>query len=205
MACSGFGCPNRSRPRARRRPARLRSRRDATWISGTGWLKLTAQADSCAPARRCGSSRSNPNHQGARQDHLHQLGARDSISWAGHVNYAASKGGVIQMMKSLAREMARRGIRLNGVAAIRTEINADVWSGPHAAERLLNLVPYGRLGEPEEWRGWPSGWPLIRPITSPVRPSSSTAARARFPRSRIARCLRIAWLVGAHRAAGWIT
>lgn len=76
----------------------------------------------------------------------------ETIPWAGHVNYAASKAGVMMMMKTLAQEMAHRGIRINAIApgAIRTDINADVWSDPHAARRLLNLIPYGRLGEPED-------------------------------------------------------
>jgi glucose 1-dehydrogenase len=74
------------------------------------------------------------------------------IPWAGHVNYAASKGGVMLMMKSVAQEVARFRIRVNGIApgAVRTPINADAWSTPEAYEQLMKLIPYKRIGEPEE-------------------------------------------------------
>lgn len=74
------------------------------------------------------------------------------IPWAGHVNYAASKGGVLLMMKSLAQEVAEHKIRVNGIApgAIRTDINRQAWSDPEQATELLKLIPYGRIGEPED-------------------------------------------------------
>lgn len=74
----------------------------------------------------------------------------ETIPWAGHANYAASKGGVAAMMKSLAQEMADRRIRVNAVApgAIRTPINKAAWGTPEAVAKLLQLIPYGRLGEP---------------------------------------------------------
>jgi glucose 1-dehydrogenase len=74
------------------------------------------------------------------------------IPWAGHVNYAASKGGVMLMMKSLAQEVAQRGIRVNAIApgAIRTEINRSAWSTTAAERKLLRLIPYGRVGDPED-------------------------------------------------------
>ena len=74
------------------------------------------------------------------------------IPWAGHVNYAASKGGVMLMMKSLAQEIAPYRIRVNSVApgAIRTPINTEAWSTPEAYEDLMRLIPYNRIGEPEE-------------------------------------------------------
>jgi glucose 1-dehydrogenase len=74
------------------------------------------------------------------------------IPWAGHVNYAASKGGVMLMMKSLAQEFAEKKIRINSIApgAIRTKINEAVWSDPDKAKELRNLIPYGRIGEPED-------------------------------------------------------
>jgi glucose 1-dehydrogenase len=74
------------------------------------------------------------------------------IPWAGHVNYAASKGGVMLMMKSLAQELAGQKIRVNGIApgAIKTKINEAVWSDPRKAEELLRLIPYGRIGEPDD-------------------------------------------------------
>ena len=74
------------------------------------------------------------------------------IPWAGHINYAASKGAVMLMMKSLAQEVAPERIRVNAIApgAIRTPINRAAWETPDALERLLALIPYGRIGEPED-------------------------------------------------------
>ncbi|MEM9490988.1 MAG: SDR family oxidoreductase, partial [Myxococcota bacterium] len=74
------------------------------------------------------------------------------IPWAGHANYAASKGGVMLMMKSLAQEVASFRIRVNsiGPGAIRTPINRETWATPEARKALLDLIPYGRLGEPDD-------------------------------------------------------
>jgi glucose 1-dehydrogenase len=74
------------------------------------------------------------------------------IPWAGHANYAASKGGVMMLMKTIAQELAPRGIRVNGLApgAIRTPINTAAWSTPAAYEALMRLVPYKRIGEPDD-------------------------------------------------------
>jgi glucose 1-dehydrogenase len=76
----------------------------------------------------------------------------ERIMWAGHVNYAASKGGVMLMMQSLAQEYAEKKIRINSIApgAIKTPINTDAWSTPEALAKLLKLIPYGRIGEPED-------------------------------------------------------
>jgi glucose 1-dehydrogenase len=74
------------------------------------------------------------------------------IPWAGHANYAASKGGVDMMMRTLAQEVAPEGIRINAIApgAIRTPINREAWETEEAYKRLLTLIPYGRIGEPED-------------------------------------------------------
>lgn len=71
------------------------------------------------------------------------------IPWAGHVNYAASKGGLMLMMESLAQEVAPRRIRVNAIApgAIKTRINHDAWATTAAEEKLLTLIPYGRVGD----------------------------------------------------------
>jgi glucose 1-dehydrogenase len=78
---------------------------------------------------------------------VHQI-----IPWAGHVNYAASKGGVQMLMATLAQELAPQGIRVNAVApgAIRTPINRDAWDTPEAEADLLRLIPYRRVGDPED-------------------------------------------------------
>jgi glucose 1-dehydrogenase len=74
------------------------------------------------------------------------------IPWAGHANYAASKGGVMLLMRSIAQELAPHRIRVNSVApgAIRTPINTDAWSTPEAYADLMRLVPYKRIGEPDD-------------------------------------------------------
>ena len=73
----------------------------------------------------------------------------ETIPWAGHANYAASKGGVGMLMRTLAQEVAGEGIRINSIApgAIKTPINESSTSGT-AGEKLLKLIPYGRIGDP---------------------------------------------------------
>lgn len=74
------------------------------------------------------------------------------IPWAGHVNYASSKGGLGQLMRSIAQEVASQKIRVNAIApgAIKTPINHAAWATPEAEARLLQLIPYGRIGVPED-------------------------------------------------------
>ncbi len=74
------------------------------------------------------------------------------IPWGGHVNYAASKGGIDLFMRSLAQEVSPERIRVNSIApgAIRTPINRDAWETPESYKRLMTLIPYGRIGEPED-------------------------------------------------------
>ena len=74
------------------------------------------------------------------------------IPWAGHANYAASKGGVMLLMQTMAQELAALRIRVNGIApgAIRTPINTAAWHTRQARDELMALVPYGRIGEPDD-------------------------------------------------------
>jgi glucose 1-dehydrogenase len=74
------------------------------------------------------------------------------IPWGGHVNYAASKGGIMLMMKSIAQEVAPYRIRVNSICpgAIRTPINRDAWATPEAYAGLMKLIPYNRIGEVED-------------------------------------------------------
>jgi glucose 1-dehydrogenase len=76
----------------------------------------------------------------------------DVIPWAGHVNYATSKGGVSMMMKSIAQEVAPHRIRVNSLSpgAVRTPINMDAWGTREAYNSLMTLIPYKRIGEPAE-------------------------------------------------------
>ncbi|WP_426490995.1 SDR family oxidoreductase [Hymenobacter sp. 102] len=74
------------------------------------------------------------------------------IPWAGHVNYATSKGGIMQLMKSMAQELAPQRIRVNsiGPGAIATPINLTARDTPEEEKNLLTLIPYGRIGEPAD-------------------------------------------------------
>lgn len=76
----------------------------------------------------------------------------EAIPWAGHVNYAASKGGLMQLMRSTAQELAPHHIRVNAIApgAIRTRINRAVWSDEASRAELLDLIPCGRIGDPDD-------------------------------------------------------
>jgi glucose 1-dehydrogenase len=78
---------------------------------------------------------------------VHQI-----IPWAGHANYASSKGGIDMLMQSMAQELAPLHIRINSIApgAIRTPINRKVWDSPEAYAKLMTLIPYRRIGEPED-------------------------------------------------------
>ncbi|MEO6680876.1 MAG: glucose 1-dehydrogenase [Pseudomonas sp.] len=82
---------------------------------------------------------------------IHMSSVHQRIPWAGHVNYAASKGGVDMLMQTLAQEVSQQKIRINGIApgAIRTAINRAATEG-EAAQELLKLIPYGRIGDVED-------------------------------------------------------
>jgi glucose 1-dehydrogenase len=82
---------------------------------------------------------------------IHMSSVHQVIPWAGHVNYAASKGGVDLLMRSIAQEVGEQRIRVNAIApgAIRTAINTEATQGD-AERKLLQLIPYGRVGEPED-------------------------------------------------------
>ena len=98
------------------------------------------------------------NRQGIRQGVsraagkiIHMSSVHQRIPWAGHINYAASKGGVDLLMQSLAQETSHQRIRINSIApgAISTAINADATAG-EAGKKLLELIPYGRIGDVED-------------------------------------------------------
>jgi glucose 1-dehydrogenase len=97
--------------------------------------------------------------QGVRRDVSTSAGkilcvssVHDIIPWAGHVNYAASKGGVMMMMKSIAQEVAADRIRVNSISpgAVRTPINMQAWDTREAYNDLMKLIPYKRIGEPAD-------------------------------------------------------
>lgn len=97
--------------------------------------------------------------QGMQSDRSRALGkiiftssVHQAIPWAGHANYATAKGGLKLLMETMAQELAAEKIRVNAVApgAIKTPINKEAWESREAAEKLLRLIPYGRIGEPED-------------------------------------------------------
>ena len=114
-------------------------------------VNLTGQFLCCRVAIR--AFRRGPERPGgARGSIVCMSSVHEIIPWAGHVNYAASKGGIHMMMQTLAQEVAPDRIRVNAVApgAIRTPINKEAWGTEAALKELLRLIPYGRIGEPED-------------------------------------------------------
>lgn len=101
--------------------------------------RFRAQAADARPARSAGAI--------IAMSSVHEV-----IPWAGHINYASAKGGVRMLTRSLAQEVAVDGIRVNAIApgAIRTPINKEAWDNDEALAKLLRLIPYGRIGEPED-------------------------------------------------------
>ncbi|TDV58377.1 glucose 1-dehydrogenase [Pseudomonas graminis] len=107
----------------------------------------------CARAalRQFGKQDIRPEVSRARGKIIHMSSVHQVIPWAGHVNYAASKGGVDLLMRSIAQEVGEQRIRVNSIApgAIRTAINTKATSGD-AEKKLLELIPYGRVGEADD-------------------------------------------------------
>ena len=111
-------------------------------------LNLTGQF-LCARAAIKRFRQQGPRKARAIGNILCMSSVHERIPWAGHVNYAASKGGVAMLMQTLAQEVAGEHIRVNAIApgAIRTPINSAATEG-EAGKRLLKLIPYGRIGDP---------------------------------------------------------
>jgi len=72
-----------------------------------------------------------------------------------HADYAASKGALLSLTKSLSSELAPQGILCNCVAPgwVRTEMSAGTLKDPVASKKTLGLIPLGRAAEPEEIAG----------------------------------------------------
>jgi glucose 1-dehydrogenase len=94
----------------------------------------------------------DPKRSKAAGKIIHMSSVHEVIPWAGHANYATSKGGVMMLMKSLAQEFAWKKIRINSICpgAIQTPINKSAWDTPEALKALLTLIPYQRIGEPDD-------------------------------------------------------
>ncbi len=133
--------------------------KDATLVDMTldDWnavlnINLTGQFLCVREAVRRFDARTSDRGSRARGKIVCMSSVHELIPWAGHVNYAASKGGIMMMMKSVAQEVACRGIRVNGVApgAIATAINERARDTPEELEAMLKLIPYDRVGDPED-------------------------------------------------------
>ncbi|MEJ7928990.1 glucose 1-dehydrogenase [Ramlibacter sp. AN1015] len=116
-------------------------------------VNLTGQFLCAQEALRCF------RRQGPQPDRSRALGkiifissVHQHIPWAGHANYAASKGGLHMLMASLAQEVACEGVRVNAIApgAIATDINRSAWEGEEARAALLQRIPYARVGAPQD-------------------------------------------------------
>lgn len=88
----------------------------------------------------------------ARGKIIFMSSVHERIPWAGHANYAASKGGIHLLMQSVAQEVASQGVRVNSIAPgfIKTHINQAVWSDEKKLKASLEQIPYGRLGDPDD-------------------------------------------------------
>ena len=113
---------------------------------------LTGQFLCVREAVRRFDARTGESRSCARGRIVCMSSVHETIPWAGHVNYAASKGGILMMMKSVAQEVACRGIRVNAIApgAIATAINADARDSEEELRAMLELIPYDRVGDPED-------------------------------------------------------
>ncbi|MFC9995451.1 SDR family NAD(P)-dependent oxidoreductase [Nocardia sp. NPDC127526] len=74
------------------------------------------------------------------------------VAYPLHGPYAASKGGLNQLVRVLARELAEHGVRVNAVAPgyIETDLTSGYLAKPGVREELTALVPAGRLGSPDD-------------------------------------------------------
>ncbi len=83
---------------------------------------------------------------------IHMSSVHEVIPWAGHANYAASKGAIVMLMQTIAQEYAPLKIRANsiGPGAIQTPINRNAWETQEALQELNKLIPYKRIGQPED-------------------------------------------------------
>jgi glucose 1-dehydrogenase len=133
------------------RDAKLVDMSPADWETVIG-INLTGQFLCCREAVRAMQRQGVGDISKAAGKIICMSSVHQRIPWAGHVNYAASKGGIMLMMQSIAQEVAPLKIRVNSIApgAIRTPINTAAWSTPEAYRSLMTLVPYARIGEPED-------------------------------------------------------
>jgi 3-oxoacyl-[acyl-carrier protein] reductase len=98
----------------------------------------------------------NPAHAGEAAGHIVLISSTaGQRGEAFHADYAAAKGAVISLTKSLSSELAPRGIRVNCVAPgwVATEMSAPALGHPEAQARAHAAIPLGRIGAPREIAG----------------------------------------------------
>ena len=83
---------------------------------------------------------------------IHISSVHEIIPWSGHANYASSKGAIRMLMQTLAQEYGADKIRVNSICpgAIQTNINKEAWQTPQELDSLLTLIPYNRIGQPQD-------------------------------------------------------
>lgn len=115
-------------------------------------VDLTGQFLCCREAARIFRRQGVHEHGKSAGKIICMSSVHDEIPWTGHVNYAAAKGGVKMLMESMAQELAADKIRVNSISpgAIRTDINKEAWGTEEAMDKLLQLIPYGRIGESKD-------------------------------------------------------
>lgn len=116
-------------------------------------VNLTGQFLCAQEAVRCFRRQEHdPGRSAALGKIVFTSSVHQEIPWAGHANYATAKGGLKLLMESMAQELACEKIRVNAIApgAIKTPINREAWDTEAATQQLLKLIPYGRIGEPDD-------------------------------------------------------
>ncbi|MDX5437214.1 MAG: glucose 1-dehydrogenase [Pontibacter sp.] len=105
-----------------------------------------------AAAREFVKRQPKPDGKTAAGNIIFISSVHDVIPWAGRANYTAAKGGLLMLMKTLAQELASYRIRVNGISpgAIKTDINRDEWESSEGQRKMLDQIPYGRIGEPDD-------------------------------------------------------
>ena len=94
----------------------------------------------------------NPTRSAACGKIIHISSVHEIIPWAGHANYASSKGAIKMLMQTLAQEYGADKIRVNSICpgAIQTSINKNAWQTTEELNSLLTLIPYNRIGQPQD-------------------------------------------------------
>lgn len=115
-------------------------------------VNLTGQFICAQGAVRCFRRQTKTEGSAARGKIIFTNSVHQVIPWPGRANYTAAKGGLKMLMETMALELAHEKIRVNAIApgAIKTDINEDEWNSEQGHKKMLQLIPYGRIGEPED-------------------------------------------------------